>query len=264
MTIYARPDELVFAESANPGEVVAFPDIPRGWGLAFDQAEGKPPMEWFNDILRRQDRAIRYLLQRGVPEWSDTDDYPAGAHSQHGGVTYRALIANSGVEPGTSVVTWEPWGLSIATTAQAQALTNDVRALTPKKLGDVTATEARPGIIGITTTAEAQELLNDTRALTSKKLADAFRGPNQSLSGSGFQRCPGGLIEQWAPANFNVTEVGNLFPIAFPNAVACITVGRTGNAGLTSTVTITSSTKTGFNLKSNANSGSYWYRAIGY
>ena len=136
MTIYTRPDELVFAENANAGEVVPFPDILRGWGLVFEQTEGKPPMEWFNAILKRQDQAIRYLLQRGVPEWSSTEDYPSGAHVQRAAATYRALLANRDVEPGTSAITWELWGLGIATTAEAQDMTNDTQALTPKKLKD--------------------------------------------------------------------------------------------------------------------------------
>lgn len=114
MTIYQRPDERVFSENAQPGEVQEFPDVPRGWGVAFEQSEGKPPMEWFNWLHRRFDRALRYLVQRGIPEWSATEDYPIHARVQHNGATYRALVPSVGVEPGTSVVTWRPWASSSA------------------------------------------------------------------------------------------------------------------------------------------------------
>ncbi len=131
MTIYTRPDELVFAENANPGEVVPFPDILRGWGLSFEQTEGKPPMEWMNAVMKRQDEAIRYLLQRGIPEWSDTDDYPVEAYVQHEGATYRSLLASNGVEPGTSNITWALWGLKTASAAQALEGLSDSLLMTP-------------------------------------------------------------------------------------------------------------------------------------
>ncbi|MEE2496982.1 hypothetical protein, partial [Pseudomonas aeruginosa] len=65
MTQYKRPDEAVFASGAKPGELEAFPDIARGWGVAFEQTAGIPPMEWFNALFKRTDEAIRYLMQRG-------------------------------------------------------------------------------------------------------------------------------------------------------------------------------------------------------
>lgn len=49
-------------------------------------------------------------------------------------------------------------------------------------------------------------------------LADAFKGGNQSLSGNGYQKLPGGLIVQWGSvlsANVATTTVN--YPIAFPN-----------------------------------------------
>lgn len=84
MTHYSRPDELVFASGAKPGEVQGFPDIPRGWGVAYDQTAGIPPMEWFNALFKRGDEGLRYLLQRGIADWSATEDYPVDAHVQEG------------------------------------------------------------------------------------------------------------------------------------------------------------------------------------
>ena len=68
--------------------------------------------------------------------------------------------------------------IEIATTTEAQAMTDDQRAITPKKLGDVTATETRRGIIEIATAAEAVALTDDQRALTPKKLDEALMGGN--------------------------------------------------------------------------------------
>ncbi|WP_285961139.1 phage tail protein [Pseudomonas tohonis] len=106
MTQYTRPDELVFASGAKPGELQSFPDIPRGWGVTFDQTTGVPPMEWFNALFKRSDEAVRYLLQRGIGEWSTTEDYPTGAHVQEGGKVWKAKAANVGKRPSINPTEW--------------------------------------------------------------------------------------------------------------------------------------------------------------
>ena len=114
MTIYPRPDEKVFAENALAGEIQDFPDILRGWGVTFDQTDGFPPMEWFNALARRQDEAIRYLIQHGIPEWSPTEQYPAGAYVQEDGRTWKSSAANAGMRPSTTPASWSSWGLNAA------------------------------------------------------------------------------------------------------------------------------------------------------
>ncbi|SET17509.1 gp53-like domain-containing protein [Thorsellia anophelis] len=111
MTIFERPDEQVFASNARPGEVETFPNIERGWGVVFEQTEGKPPMEWFNAIFKRQDEAIRYLMQRGLPEWSATEEYPKGAFVQFKHLVYKAIIDNTNKEPIQNKDIWSEWGL---------------------------------------------------------------------------------------------------------------------------------------------------------
>ncbi|MDL5600841.1 phage tail protein [Bacillus subtilis] len=106
MTHYSRPDELVFASGAKPGEVQGFPDIPRGWGVAYDQTAGIPPMEWFNALFKRGDEGLRYLLQRGIAEWSATEDYPVDAHVQEGGKVWKAKVANLGKRPSVNPGEW--------------------------------------------------------------------------------------------------------------------------------------------------------------
>ncbi|EJB8382831.1 tail fiber protein [Pseudomonas aeruginosa] len=112
MTQYKRPDEAVFASGAKPGELEAFPDIARGWGVAFEQTAGIPPMEWFNALFKRNDEALRYLLQRGIPEWSTSEDYPAGAYVQEGGKTWRAKVASQGKQPTLEGTVWEESALT--------------------------------------------------------------------------------------------------------------------------------------------------------
>lgn len=106
MTQYNRPNETVFASGAKPGELENFPDIARGWGIAFDQTDGIPPMEWFNSLFKRGDEAVRYLLQRGISDWSATEDYPLDAHVQEGGKVWKAKAANVGKRPSTNPTEW--------------------------------------------------------------------------------------------------------------------------------------------------------------
>jgi hypothetical protein len=54
----------------------------------------------------------------------------------------------------------------IATTAEAQAGTDNERILTPKKLQDVTATDTRKGVVELATSAEVQTGTDTTRAVT--------------------------------------------------------------------------------------------------
>ncbi|MGA4635112.1 hypothetical protein ACPA5B_14660 [Pseudomonas solani] len=106
MTQYNRPNETVFASGAKPGELESFPDITRGWGVTFDQTTGIPPMEWFNALFKRSDEATRYLLQRGIAEWSSTEDYPLDAHAQEGGKVWKAKVGNQGKRPSLNPTEW--------------------------------------------------------------------------------------------------------------------------------------------------------------
>ncbi|SUB83207.1 Uncharacterised protein [Pragia fontium] len=112
MTIYQRPDEKILAESSKQGEVKDFPDISRGWGVAFDKTGGIPPMEWFNALGKRTDEAVRYLLQRGIAEWSKTEDYPVGALVSHNKGVWLAEQNSHGVEPKANTQ-WKETALTI-------------------------------------------------------------------------------------------------------------------------------------------------------
>lgn len=120
MALVNKPDESIFASSAKQGEVDNFPDLLRGWGITFDQTQGIPPMEWFNFLFKRLDEKHTYLMQRGLPEWSATQDYTKGSCVQFDGVSYRALKNSKNNHPNESNSQyWVRWGFTLAEIARA-------------------------------------------------------------------------------------------------------------------------------------------------
>ncbi|CBY87248.1 tail fiber protein [Haemophilus influenzae] len=120
MALVNKPDESIFASSAKQGEVDNFPDLLRGWGITFDQTQGIPPMEWFNFLFKRLDEKHTYLMQRGLPEWSATQDYTKGSCVQFDGVSYRALKNSKNNSPNESDSQyWVRWGFALSEIARA-------------------------------------------------------------------------------------------------------------------------------------------------
>ena len=120
MALVNKPDESIFASSAKQGEVDNFPDLLRGWGISFEQTGGIPPMEWFNFLFKRLDEKHTYLMQRGLPEWSATQDYTTGSCVQFEGLSYRALKNSKNTRPNESNSQyWVRWGFALSEIAQA-------------------------------------------------------------------------------------------------------------------------------------------------
>ena len=120
MALVNKPDESIFASSAKQGEVDNFPDLLRGWGISFEQTGGIPPMEWFNFLFKRLDEKHTYLMQRGLPEWSATQDYTKGSCVQFDGVSYRALKDSKNNSPNESESQyWVRWGFTLSEIASA-------------------------------------------------------------------------------------------------------------------------------------------------
>lgn len=84
------------------------------------------------------------------------------------------------------------------------------------------ASETAPGKIELATAAEAQALADTARAITPATLAQAFMGANRSLASAGYQRLPGGLIIQWLtvsiPPGTNEGTASASLPVVFPTA----------------------------------------------
>ena len=137
---------------------------------------------------------------------------------------------------------------------RASAGTGDVEALTGAQATALlsAASETGIGLVELANTAEAQELASAVVALTPARLADAFKGANQSLSGNGYQKLPGGLIIQWG-----ILGIGNIvdnyfgtaaFSIAFPTNIPQVMVSLYSYNGsaFDASIAVTNRSLTGF------------------
>ncbi|HYG45602.1 MAG TPA: hypothetical protein VEA17_21965 [Bordetella sp.] len=150
-------------------------------------AGGVPPYGAdFNGIFNFLSAAVRWAQAGGRYPFdaafaADVGGYPKGAvlAAASGNGSWLNLIDNNSTNPDTGGANWISLGSGIATTAQAQALTDDAALVTPKKL------------------------------------ADAFKGTSWNPSSPGYVRLPNGIIIQWGAASgFNSYTIS--FPIAFP------------------------------------------------
>lgn len=84
----------------------------------------------------------------------------------------------------------------------------------------------------IATTAQAQAWTHNQSLLTPLRLAEAFQGANQSLTASGYQKLPGGLIlQQGTTAVAAAGDVVTTLPIAFPNQFMQVLLTQDYTAG---------------------------------
>lgn len=137
---------------------------------------------------------------------------------------------------------------------RASADTGDVEALTGAQATALlsAASETVSGLVELADAAEAQALASAVVALTPARLADAFKGANQSLNTSGYQKLPGGLIIQWGRLVLGTISSdyhGTItFPIAFPSQILQVNVSLYSYAGdwFDSSAAVTGQSLTGF------------------
>lgn len=169
----------------------------------------------------------------------------------------------------------------VATQGEAEAGSVDTKYMTPLRAKQAiaalvpAASETVAGLIKRATSAEAQALTDTVRAITPATLGDAFKGGNQSLAASGYQRLPGGLVLQWGTvtASGGTGGANATLPVAFPTAgLAAVAVSMADNnsacvSGLTATQLYISGIEHTTTAPYNANSPNgtkhYWV-AIGY
>jgi len=130
MPIIKKPDYTIFASEAKNGELTAFPNLLRGWGVTIDQTAGKPPMEWFNALQKRTDEWLTYLSQRGISEWDRTLDYPKNSVVQFDGNFYVSIKENREQKPDNSQNSWQ----EIVTFLGVSKSIEDLRKEVEKKL----------------------------------------------------------------------------------------------------------------------------------
>lgn len=240
--------------------------ITNGWETV------KPPRQYFNWIDNRQDSAIAYLYQAGVPEWDAFVDYEGGAgvnsYSQgSNGKIYRCLADNGpnvvsiGAKDPTNALNSAFWTEAFGTKAAVDALAATVSTHTTQ-IGDGS---------GVTSAAAWRTALS-VPSNTETVLDADFTGANQSLGASGFQKLPGGVILQWG--SVPATADGNNQVITFPTAFssACFSVTLTGKQVPTdinvSVWICTATSTTQFTAAYNDNYGgtgatAFWF-AVGY
>lgn len=160
-------------------------------------------------------------------------------------------------------------GINLASFAVANAIPVSGGAFGGPITGPASAAEGTAGLIALATTAMAQAFTDDTTALTPKTLADAFNGSNQA---PGYQRLPNGfLIQSGLSGGANPASLVSVtFPQAFitPNPTIVLQyvdgIANTGAARGNPTQVSTRS-QAGFNFyqSGTTNACQYLWIAIG-
>jgi len=124
------------------------------------------------------------------------------------------------------------------------------------------ASKTVKGIIELSTDAEAQALTDAVRAITPASLGAAFGGGNQSIAVAGYQKLPGGLIMQWLLQPFpSGTSSSFSWPIAFPNQIFTANANDQGTLQTALSIAITT---TGGTVYASSFPGGAFIFAVGY
>lgn len=83
----------------------------------------KPPVNYMNFIENRQDQAIAYVYQQGIPEWDATIEYQSGSSFvQTGGNIYVSIQTGINKNPASETAYWKLYGKRfVAAPASASA-----------------------------------------------------------------------------------------------------------------------------------------------
>ena len=113
--IPAKPStKLMWASQGNRAEPTSDKQL-EGWSQEI------PPHEMENWIQYKQDLAIKYLYQEGIPEWDSSFEYNATSYVKYNGVIYKlkegAEVPNTSKQPDVETASWEiafePYGASV-------------------------------------------------------------------------------------------------------------------------------------------------------
>lgn len=197
-----------------------------------------PPRQWFNYLDNRQDEAIAHINQHGVAVWDSATEYQEDKSYTQGptnGTIYRCVETHTNQNPETDVSNtyWiiafasagdfytksEADGLYLAKAQNLADLSNTATARANLGVYGTTQTYTKTEIDAKTTVAsssQAQAQTSNTTLITPLRLSEAFKGSNQLLSNSGFQKSPGGTLEQWG--TIPVIAAGSSYTLTYPSA----------------------------------------------
>lgn len=252
-----------------------------GWAVEI------PPRQWFNYLDNRQDTALAHINQHGVVVWDATTEYQEDKSYVQGvtnGTIYRCIQTHTNQDPELDVgnVYWiiafasagdfytkaETDRLYLAKTQNLAGLPNTATARANLSVYSQAETYTKAEVDGKTTvasTAQAQAWASNSTLITPLRLTEAFKGSNQGLTGSGFQKLPGGIILQWGTQLLPANTTSDLsFPVTFPTAgLAIIGCSQTpGGVEAYNYSILTTSTYRAENTKAALRVGSFV--AIGY
>lgn len=184
-----------------------------GWSVEI------PPRQWENFVQNKQDSFNAHVNQHGVPTWDAETEYQANKSYVQGktnGTIYRCILTHTNQDPELDVTNtyWiiafasagdfytktETDGLYLAKTQNLADLTNTATARTNLSVYSQAETYTQAQVDAKTTvasTAQSQAWTSNTTLLTPLRLSEAFKGSNQTLSSTGKQLLPGGLLMQW-------------------------------------------------------------------
>lgn len=112
--IPSKPNtKLMWASQGNRAEPTSDKQL-EGW------VQEIPPHEIENWIQYKQDLAIKYLYQEGIPEWDSSFEYNTTSYVKYNGVIYKlkagAEVPNTAKQPNIETTSWEiafePYGAS--------------------------------------------------------------------------------------------------------------------------------------------------------
>lgn len=259
----------------NPGDT----KYASGWAVEI------PARQWFNYLDNRQDTALAHINQHGVVAWDSVTEYQANKSYVQGittGAVYRSKQTHVNQDPELDVdeVYWEfafaspgdfytkvqTDALYLTKAGNLADLTNTATARTNLSVYSQAQTYTKEEVDAKTTvgsTAQAQAWASNTTLITPLRLSEAFKGANQSLVSTGYQKLPGGLIIQWGVVTNTTTPTTFNYPIAFPTGVF-VHVGSDGDATAVASIAWNSLSNTQYRgIASATNIVSNWI-AIGY
>ena len=154
--IPSKPNtKLMWASQGNRAEPTSDKQLD-GWGQEI------PPHEMENWVQYKQDLAIKYLYQEGIPEWDSSFEYNTTSYVKYNGVIYKlkegAEVLNTAKQPDVETTSWEiafePYGAS-------SPLAEEIRKI--KELEgylSLYVSKAKPVMNGIATAPEFQATAN--------------------------------------------------------------------------------------------------------